>query len=167
MICTKEITIRITAPCSGLADDAAWTYNPNLNPGQPPAAVTLTYDFEGYYGEWTAVRNGGAVAATIIQWKVLWTSVAGKTLRVRSTIVGSVTRSGSGSTVRCRANANGNIVTNSQTCLAGETTAINLESIAYDPTLGGINTFIDITHDVPSDQIYSLSGIVEVACYTP
>lgn len=167
MICTKEFTIQITGPCSGLADDAVWVYNPAGNPNQPPATVLLTYDFLGYNGEWTAVRSSVIVNPTIINWKVTWTSVAGKTLWVRSTIVGTVTRDDSDANVICRANANGNITQNTQACAAGGLTNVNLESIATDPTLGGINTYVDINHQVPSDDSYSLRGIVQVACYTP
>lgn len=165
MNCQKEFTIQIVS-CIGLAANAVWTYNPSTNPGQPPASVLLEYDFEGYYGQWAAQRSGGPISPTTIEWRVDWASVAGRTLRVRSTLVGNVTRFGSGATVICRSNANGNIVSNSQLCAAGVTTPVNLEAIALDATLGGA-AFVDINHQIPSDQTYSLSGVVEVSCFDP
>lgn len=165
MQCSKELSIEVDGSCTGLAADAAWTYNPNANPGQPPAPVTLTYEFEGYYGTWQASRAGGAAGATVIEWRTDWVSVAGKTLRVRTTLVGSVTRGGVGATVICRSDANGNQVTQSILCPANQTTQVNLEATATDATLGG-PALADANHQVPTDGTYSLSGEVFVECFT-
>lgn len=164
MTCTKEFEVVVFGECIGLSTEAVWVYNPNMNPGQPPAAVTLTYDFEGYHGSWQASRAGGAAGATVIEWRTDWTSSAGKTLRVRATLVGSVTRGGTGATVICRSNANGNQLTQSQVCPPNVTTNVNLDVTATDATLGG-PAFIDINHQVPSDGVYDLSGEVFVDCF--
>lgn len=164
MNCSKEFEIDVSGSCSGLATNANWTYNPNANPGQPPPEVTLTYNFEGYYGTWHAIRNGGAAAATIIEWRTDWTSVAGPTLRARATLIGSVTRAGTGATVICRSNANGNQVTQSILCPANQTTQVNLDVTATDATLGG-PAFIDINHQVPAQDTYDLTGEVFVDCF--
>jgi hypothetical protein len=148
LICSKEFTIPVVnEPCVGLEHDAAWTYNPNGNPGQPPAGVNLQYDFEGYHGDWSASRAGGAAVSPVIEWRVNWTSVAGPTLSVRATLIGSVTRVGVGANVVCRANANGNIVTATQFCPPGVTTAVNLDVTATDATLGGA-TSAQVTHSM-------------------
>lgn len=165
MICQKEFSLSIVS-CLGLSADAAWTYNPGGSPNQPPATVLFEHNFLGYYGQWAAQRSGGPITPTVVNWHISWASVAGRTLRVHATISGNVTRVGSGSNVICRADANGHLVTSTQVCAAGTTTPVNLDVIAEDPTLGGA-AYIDINHQVPSDQTYSLIGIVEVSCYDP
>lgn len=167
MECSKEFEIEVLGSCVGLTADQTWEYDPNHASGtQPPAGVTKTENFEGYYGTWTMVRTSGGPNATICEWRTVpsWASVAGKTLRVRCTVVGSVTRGGVGATVRCRANANGNVVDDTVLCLPNVTTQVNLEAIATDATLGG-PAFVDIDHLVPPGDTYSLSGEVFVDCF--
>jgi len=165
MICQREFTIEIIS-CIGLGATAAWTYNPGLNPNQPPAEVLLTYDIEGYYGVWTAVRTGGPTSVCVAEWRVDWTSAAGKLLRVTSTIVGPVTRAGVAANVICRSTANGTLVSSTQNCPINTTTQVNLTAVATKLLTGGA-AYIDINHQIPSDQSFSLSGEVIVECVDP
>ncbi len=169
MECSKEFEIEILASCSGLASNVDWTYNPNSNPGQPPAGLALTDNVIGYAGTWQAIKAAAPSLAVApnLEWRVAWTSAAGPTLTVKHTVVGSFDRTGQvGGAVNvvCRADANGNIVNTNVMCAAGVVTPINLQSIAQDVSLGGA-AFIDcfVTFNATTGT-FSVSGTIEVSC---
>lgn len=163
--CSKEFEVEVTGSCTNLASDAAWTFNPNGNPD--PTGYSLSYNVVGYFGSFQASKGVGALVPPVdppLTWRTDWTSVIGQTLTVRATMVGTVNRVGQGATTfRVNSIANGNLVTDSQLCPAGVITAINLEAIAQDASLGGATHAI-ADFETSSSGTWDVSGTIEVSC---
>lgn len=159
MQCVKQFSLECSNQCVGISN-LTWTSVASGNDANKTAAGSGA----NQYGTFTLVQTGGPFTGTFqIQLNGNWTGVAGRTLRVRLTFVGTITTGSLPNNYFIRTDANGVVVSSGFVPTVIGVNNINTSIQSTAPTVNGNNSFLTIAN-MGTRGTCNLSGEVFITC---